>query len=73
VRGRILELAIQAIDSGGEVAVRVNDLAAAAGVTVPTLYRYFGSRDDLNVAALFDGCLSHTISDLSACSLGSND
>jgi hypothetical protein len=51
VRGRILELAIQAIDSGGEVAVRVNDLAAAAGVTVPTLYRYFGSRDGLIVVA----------------------
>jgi len=51
VRGRILELAIQSIDSGGEVAVRVNDLAAAAGVTVPTLYRYFESRDGLIVAA----------------------
>ncbi|NCZ71138.1 MAG: TetR/AcrR family transcriptional regulator [Actinobacteria bacterium] len=50
-RERILDLAIAAIDEGGEVAIRVNDLAAAAGVTVPTLYRHFGSRDGLIVAA----------------------
>lgn len=50
-RERILELAIAAIDEGGEVAVRVNDLASTAGVTVATLYRHFGSRDGLIVAA----------------------
>ena len=42
---------MEAIDEGGEAAIRVNDLAAAAGVTVPTLYRYFGSRDGLIVVA----------------------
>jgi AcrR family transcriptional regulator len=47
IRQRILELAISAIDEGGEAAVRVNDLATEAGVTVPTLYRHFGSRDGL--------------------------
>jgi len=47
IRQRILELAVSAIDEGGEAAVRVNDLAAEAGVTVPTLYRHFGSRDGL--------------------------
>ena len=47
IRQRILELAVFAIDEGGEAAVRVNDLAAEAGVTVPTLYRHFGSRDGL--------------------------
>jgi AcrR family transcriptional regulator len=51
IRQRILELAVAAIDEGGEVAVRVNDLAAEAGVTVPTLYRHFGSRDGLIEAA----------------------
>ena len=51
VRQRILELAVAAIDEGGEVAIRVNDLAAAAGVTVPTLYRHFGNRDGLVEAA----------------------
>lgn len=50
-REKILELAIDAINEGGEAAVRVNDIAALAGVTVPTLYRYFGSRDGLVVAA----------------------
>ena len=51
IRQRILELAVSAIDEGGEAAVRVNDLAAEAGVTVPTLYRHFGSRDGLVEAA----------------------
>jgi len=51
IRQRILELAISAIDEGGEAAVRVNDLATEAGVTVPTLYRHFGSRDGLVDAA----------------------
>jgi AcrR family transcriptional regulator len=50
-RQRILRLAIAAIDEGGEAAIRVNDIAAAAGVTVPTLYRQFGSRDGLVEAA----------------------
>jgi AcrR family transcriptional regulator len=44
-------LAIATIDDGGEVAIRVNDIAAKAGVTVPTLYRHFGSRDGLVEAA----------------------
>ena len=51
VRERILELAVEAIDAGGEEAIRVNDIAAEAGVTVPTLYRHFGSRDGLVEAA----------------------
>jgi AcrR family transcriptional regulator len=51
IRQRILELAISAIDEGGEAAVRVNDLATEAGVTVPPLYRHFGSRDGLVEAA----------------------
>ena len=51
IRQRILDLAVAAIDDGGEAAVRVNDLAAEAGVTVPTLYRHFGSRDGLVEAA----------------------
>ena len=51
IRQRILALAIEAIDEGGEAAIRVNDIAADAGVTVPTLYRHFGSRDGLVEAA----------------------
>jgi len=51
IRQRILELAVSVINEGGEAAVRVNDLATEAGVTVPTLYRHFGSRDGLVEAA----------------------
>jgi AcrR family transcriptional regulator len=51
IRQQILSLAIAAIDKGGEAAIRVNDIAAEAGVTVPTLYRHFGSRDGLVEAA----------------------
>lgn len=50
-RGRILDLAIAAIDSGGEAAVRVNDIVAEAGVTPPALYHHFGSREGLVIAA----------------------
>lgn len=50
-RTRILNLAIAAIDAGGEAAIRVNHLVAAAGVRPPVLYHYFGSRDGLIVAA----------------------
>lgn len=35
------------INDGGEVAVNVNKVAKAAGVTVPSLYHFFGSREGL--------------------------
>ena len=47
----MLDLAVAAIDEGGEAAVRVNHIAAEAGVTPPVLYHYFGSRDGLVIAA----------------------
>jgi AcrR family transcriptional regulator len=50
-RTAILELAIAAIEEGGETAVRINDLTDAAGVGPPLLYRAFGSREGLVVAA----------------------
>lgn len=49
-RDRILDLAIAAVDAGGEAAIRVNDIAAEAGVTPPVLYYHFGSRDGLVIA-----------------------
>lgn len=51
IRGRILDLAVAAIDAGGEAAIRVNDIAAEAGVTPPALYHHFGSREGLVIAA----------------------
>lgn len=47
----LLERAIEAIERGGEAAIRVRDLAAECGVTTPIVYRHYGSRDGLVVAA----------------------
>ena len=48
---RVLEATIDAIDAGGETAVRVQEIADAAGVQIPVLYRYYGSRDGMIQAA----------------------
>jgi AcrR family transcriptional regulator len=50
-RQQLLEAAIVSIDQGGEAALRVDEVAEAAGVTKPTLYHYFGDRDGLVAAA----------------------
>lgn len=50
-RTRLLEAAIEIIDTKGEVGLRVRDIAAAAGVTEPSIYHFFGSREGLIVAA----------------------
>lgn len=47
VKQTILELAISTIDEFGETGVRVSQIVEAAGVTIPTLYHYFGSREGL--------------------------
>lgn len=51
MKARLLRLAMDVIDAEGEVGVRVNHLVQEAGVTAPTLYHYFGSRDGLIVEA----------------------
>lgn len=48
---RIVDATIAAIESGGEPALRVNDIARDSGVSVATLYHYFGDREGLVVAA----------------------
>ena len=50
-RTKILDLAIAAIDAGGEAAVRVNHIVEEAGVTPPVLYYHFSNRDGLVIAA----------------------
>lgn len=47
MKQRLLELAIQTIDESGEPGIRVNQLAESAGVSIPTLYHHFGSREGL--------------------------
>lgn len=48
---RLLRAAIAVLASEGERAIRVRDIAAQAGVTEPSLYHFFGSREGLIIAA----------------------
>jgi len=51
IRDQVLEAAIAVIELHGEAAIRVEDVAASAGVKHPSVYHYFGNRDGLIVAA----------------------
>ena len=51
-RERLLEAAIDAIETDGEAGVRVDVVADAAGVAKPSIYHFFGDREGLVVAAL---------------------
>lgn len=53
IRNRILDGTLRAIGQHGLRKLGMTDVAAASGVSRGTLYRYFGSRDEL-LAALFD-------------------
>ena len=48
---RIVDVAIAQIEAEGEPGLRVNDVAKASGVSVATLYHYFGDREGVVVAA----------------------
>ena len=48
---RLLAEAVRVIEADGEVAIRIRDVAAACGVTSPIVYKAFGSREGLIVAA----------------------
>jgi AcrR family transcriptional regulator len=53
-RRRLIEAAIELADEGGYDAVTVRSVAARAGLSAPTAYQYFGSKDHLLVDALVD-------------------
>ena len=65
-RTRILDLAVAAIDAGGEEALRVNHIVAEVGVTPPVLYYHFGSRDGLVIAAQIERYTRQTNADIAA-------
>lgn len=48
---RLLEAAISIIETQGEGAIRVDQVAELAGFTKPVLYSYFKNREDLIVSA----------------------
>lgn len=62
-RQKILDFAVAAIDSGGEASLRVHDVAGQAGVTVPVVYHYFGSREGLVVATQIERYARQALTD----------
>ena len=50
-RERILERAIEVLEESGEAGIRTNIIANECGVTAPILYRAFGNREGLIIAA----------------------
>lgn len=51
-RERLLNAAIEVIDTEGVKGIRIREIASAAGVREPSVYHFFGSRDGLVEAAL---------------------
>ncbi|GAA2596350.1 TetR/AcrR family transcriptional regulator [Streptomyces axinellae] len=47
VRRQVLHVAAKLLEEGGSEAVSTRAVAAAAGITAPTLYRMFGDKDGL--------------------------
>lgn len=64
-RARLMDAAIACLQRYGLEKTGVADIAAAAGVTKPTVYSYFGSRDELLQSALAraGAALGHRIVD----------
>ena len=50
-RTKLLDATIDAIDSGGEISVRVSTVAAAVGLREPSVYHFFKNREALVEAA----------------------
>jgi AcrR family transcriptional regulator len=50
-RDRLLEATIAVINESGEAAVRIDAIAAAARITKPSIYHFFGDREGLIIAA----------------------
>ncbi len=48
---KILDETIRIIETSGEASVRVHDIEVAVGVTAPSIYHFFGSREGLVTAA----------------------
>lgn len=53
-RDRIVAAAVEQMTTTDYQAIQVRDIAAAAGVALGTLYRYFGSKDHLMAWALLE-------------------
>jgi len=60
-RADLLRHAIETLREGGESAIRTKAIAAAAGVTEPTLFHYFDSREGLIEAAQSEWFWEHQL------------
>lgn len=60
---RIVDVAIVQIEAEGEPGLRVNDVARSSGVSVATLYHYFGDREGVVVAARMKQFQEHSAFD----------
>ncbi len=50
-RAQILQVTAKILNKNGEKAVRIRDICDASKTTPPTIYRLFGSRNGLIMAA----------------------
>ena len=50
-RDRVLDVVLELLEAGGEVAVRIDDVRDRSGVSIGSIYHHFGHRDGLIVAA----------------------
>jgi len=48
---KALEIAAEVVDTRGEPALRLDDIADELGISTPALYRYFGGREEILDAA----------------------
>jgi AcrR family transcriptional regulator len=64
IRGRILDAAIEMIESGGEASIRVTQIAEKVGVTQPALYHHFKDRAALVTAAYVRWFERHLLLDI---------
>lgn len=64
IRDRILDAAIEMIESGGEASIRVTQIAEKVGVTQPALYHHFKDRAALVTAAYVRWFERHLLLDI---------
>ena len=50
-RERVLEIALEQLERGGEAAVRIDEINDRSGVSIGSIYHHFGDRDGVIVAA----------------------
>ena len=50
-RERVLAIALEQVESGGEAAVRIDEIRERSGVSIGSIYHHFGDRDGVIAAA----------------------